>query len=68
MKFELTSKQEEKFRAWAETQPKQSYLGAGDIGYWPYEFRFTPTNCGASVVVFNVITKEELDLNDYESF
>lgn len=68
MKFELTQEQEAKFKAWAETQPKQSYRGAGDIGYWPYQFRFTPTNCGPVVVVVNTISKEELDLTDYDQF
>lgn len=68
MKFEMDAQQEEKFKKWAETQPKQHYRAGGLIGESQFEFIFTPTGCGMCLEVKNKVNGEILDLTDWDSF
>ena len=64
MKFELTDEQVEKFNEWKATH-KKVYGGA--IG-GRYSFEFAPSSIGVFIFVEDAVTKERLDLNDYNSF
>ena len=66
MKFELTDEDMLKVREWQKEQNKKrgsDYYGAigGELTY-----SFTPNNLGCVVIVEHGVTKEELDLTDYD--
>ena len=66
MQFVLSDKELEKIHKWSKKQDKKAgtdYYGAigGQLTY-----SFTPNSLGCVVKVIHDITKEELDLTDYE--
>lgn len=62
--FTLTKEQCEKINEWVKTH-KETYTGA--IG-GRYTYTFHPTTLGVVVKVIDELTKEELDVTDYESW
>lgn len=62
--FQLTDEQTKKYNDWAKTHTK-IYTGA--IG-GRYTFSFHQTSVGVITKVFDEITKETLDLSDYEDW
>lgn len=76
--FKLSEEQNQKLSEWAEEQNKKvaksqedtdfickPYYGACGGGF---SFTFTPTSLGVGVKVTNNITKETIDLTDYENW
>lgn len=79
MDFQITPEQWTKFHSWQveqdkkviETQkerhlfPDEPYYGAIGGGY---TFSFTPTSIGLIIQISNNVTKEMLDVTDYENW
>ena len=64
MKFKLTDEQSAKVADWQEKH-KRSCAGAiGGI----YTYSFTVTGLGVVTVVTNNLTKETLDISDYDNW
>ena len=64
MKFEITQEQVAKINEWAK---KHSDVYTGAFG-GRYSYTFTPTNLGLVTKVYDPITKETLDITDYENW
>ena len=62
--FYLTEKQQQKLNDWI-LHHEDVYTGA--IG-GRYTYEFTPTSIGIAVWVRDAITKEKIDLSDYEDW
>lgn len=68
--FELDDDEITRFKAWRDEQEEKvskMSRGYGACG-GGYTFSFTPTGIGLSVTVKNTVTKEEIDLTDYDSW
>jgi len=64
MTFSATKEQLAKFDAWS-AKHKRVYTGASG---GRYTWSFTPTSLGVALVVTDEVTKQEIDLTDYESW
>lgn len=67
-KFELTDKQESKYKEWLKTLPikPEGYFGAAGGGYW---FKFIPTGIGVIVIAGrDDVPEMDIDLTEYEYF
>ncbi len=62
MKFELTDKQTKKLKKWQE-KIKNKHGKSGQCQY-----RFTNTGIGLHVEVYNDVSKETLDLSEYDKW
>lgn len=62
--FDLTTKQKEKLKTWQDSLPGGP---TGAIG-GRFTFCFTPTSLGLVVKVQDGISKQEIDLSDYEEW
>lgn len=77
--FTVSKEEEKKIRAWMKEQDKKVAERQNNIGVFKgcanygaigggYTYCFTPTGIGMIVKVVNGVTKEELDVTDYDSF
>jgi hypothetical protein len=62
--FDLDKEQLAKLNEWMKTRPKK-YEGCSG---GRYIYQFCPTSLGLVVKVIDDITKEEIDLTDYENW
>lgn len=64
----LSDEQNITLNKWKMSQEKQ--YGVDNIGAigGAYTYSFTPTALGTIIKVSNAVTKQEIDLTDYESF
>lgn len=61
--FELTPKQYSEFLKWSESKPKSKAADGAQ-----FEFRFLVTGIGIAVKVYDHLSKETLDLTDYNEW
>lgn len=73
MKFKLDSKQMEKLSSWKKEQnniikkiEKEMTRSPAAGGY--YSYIFTPMSIGLCIQVENNLTKDKIDLTDYDAF
>jgi hypothetical protein len=77
--FEITKDQWAKIAEWKKEQDEKvrksqegTFIEHEDAYYGclggGYSYRFTPTSLGTGVVVINNLTKEELNVTDYDSW
>jgi len=72
--YNLTDEQSKKLQTWIEEQDAKIAKNQGkDSAYYGcigggYSYMFTPTTLGCAIVVKNNITKEEINLTDYDSW
>lgn len=68
--FSLSEKQGEKLAAWQEEQDAEARASEHHYGAsgGAYSYTFTPTTLGVAVVVTNNLTKESIDLTDWEDW
>lgn len=62
--FTLTKEQAYKVLVWAETLPTADTGAAGGR----FTYSFTPTRLGTIIVVEDVITKNKIDVTDYDEW
>ena len=68
--FKLTAKQYQKFKEWNAEQTKimeDQKMTSGACG-GANSFTFTPTSLGMIITVENCITKQKIDLTEYDNF
>jgi len=65
MNFKLDDNQQKKLDKWIKENIPDKYTGA--IG-GRFTYSFTPTSIGMIVIVEDCITKQGIDLTDYEGF
>ena len=72
MSFQLIETQDKRFTAWRKEQDRKvkvlqkgKYANYGACG-GGYTYCFTPTGMGTVIVVKNAVTKEQIDLTEYD--
>ena len=63
IEYELTPTQVKKLASWFKTRPDAELIGT--IGC-RYTYKITPTSIGPLISIVDNLTKEELDLVEYE--
>lgn len=65
--FTIDKEQQAKLDAWMKRMQKKTRAHGGAIG-GRFVYQFCPTSIGVVVTVRDDITKEEIDLSDYENW
>lgn len=68
MIFSISDKEMDKLEAWEKKQDTKSRKVHKDCTGGQYTYSFSPTGIGTTIRVENTITKEVIDITDYQSW